>query len=413
MRILHACSWFQPQLGYSEFHLPMAQQRLGFSVAILTSDRYYPFPDYEKTVQPFLGTRVVGTGASYESELWTYRLPVAFEYRHHLWLMGIERVISDFKPDIIHVYQTFTFPTLQIALLKRKYGFGLITRSTMEKEVFFPQSRSRRLFYWFFTKLAAPILRQHVDCFTAVGKGAREIVSDVIKIPVKQIEVVPLGADSERFRFDAAARQKIRNGLNIPDDMVIAIYAGKLIPSKDVHILVKALSQVKGTRPLGVLLVGHGSENYREQLSEIAKTSNKKLIFCPPVPNNELNRYFSAADIGVWPSESSNAAIEAALVGLPIVVSAIDATKHYIEADNGLSFPRGDIERLAQCLELLANDSNLRKKMGESGTKYIKQNLSWNAIAQDSLKSYKKICEASSKGFPPEKKTTRNKADNV
>src|SRR5437016_1249702 len=108
MRVLHVSSWFQPQLGYSEYHLPIAQQRLGHTVAVLTSDRFFPFPDYEATTRPLLGERVVGSGTREEYGLRAYRLPIAFEYRHHLWLRGFAGALAEFKPDVVHVHEPFT-----------------------------------------------------------------------------------------------------------------------------------------------------------------------------------------------------------------------------------------------------------------------------------------------------------------
>ncbi len=394
MRILHVCSWFQPQLGYSEYHLPIAQQRLGHQVAVVTSDRYYPFPDYQATVQPLLGKRVVGSGTREEHGLLTYRLPVAFEYRHHLWLCGVDQVIARFRPEIVQVYQSFTLPTLQCALAKPKHGFGLVLRSSMEKEVFFPQTRSRRLYYWFYAAIAGPVLRRRVDSFTAVGPGARDIVRQVFALPAEQVEVVPLGADSERFRFDPEARREIRQEIGIAGDMVLAIYAGKLIPDKDVHVLVTALGEVQTRRSLGLLLLGDGAPDYKVKLRKIAQAAHKPVFFHSPVSNSDLSRFFSAADFGVWPSESSNAAVEAALVGLPLVVSSSDATKHYIEAGNGLSFSRGDVLGLALCLERLTDAPELRQIMGERGRDHMMQRLSWKVIAQHSLDSYRKILDA-------------------
>src|SRR5436189_2131592 len=124
MRILHVSSWFQPVLGYSEYHLPTALQRLGHTVAVLTSDRHFPFPDYPATVEPVLGRRIVGPGKRVEEGLLTYRLPITFEYRHHLWLRHFDAAVRDFSPDVLHVYQAFTLPTLQSALAKSGYNYG-------------------------------------------------------------------------------------------------------------------------------------------------------------------------------------------------------------------------------------------------------------------------------------------------
>jgi glycosyltransferase involved in cell wall biosynthesis len=391
MKILHVCSWFQPQLGYSEYHLPIALQRLGHSVAILTSDRYYPFPDYETTVRPILGSRIVRSGVQTELGLKAYRQPVLFECRHHLWLRKFNRVLAEFRPEIVHVYQTFTLPTLQSALGKSRFGYGLIVRSTMEKEVFVHQPPGRRLFYRFFSGIIAPVLRRRVDCFTAVGSGAQEIVANVVRMPREKVQIVPLGADTERFRFNEEGRKKIRDWLCLPDDAVVIIYAGKLLPKKDVHVLAEAFQQLAPRRRIGLLLLGNGTPEYEQRLRDILGNSLDKAHLLPPVPNAELRDYFSAADIAVWPSESSNAALEAASAGLPIVVCDSEGSRSYVEAGNGLKFPRGDAVALASSLIRLIDDRALRKEMGECGRLHVTNNLSWDAIARRSVETYRMI----------------------
>lgn len=388
MRILHVSSWFQPQLGYSEFHLPTAQQRLGHTVAVLTSDRYFPFPDYEATVQPILGRRVVGRGRRVEYGLLTYRLPVAFEYRHHLWLRGFEAAVRDFRPDVVHVYQAFALPTVQAALAKRRHRFRLVVSSSMEPEVFYPQLLLRRVFYWLYARLAAPLLRRRVDAFTAVGPGAREIVATTLGLAPERVAVAPLGADAERFQFDASARLEVRRDLGVGNDVSLVIYAGKLIPRKDVHVLIQAVGRLEGCASVAVLLVGHGRPDYEARLRDIARTTRSRVFFRAAVPNATLPRLFSAADIGAWPSESSNAALEAALVGLPLVVSASPATRHYVGEDNGLTFQRGDPAGLARCLERLANAPALRLQMGQRGREYVREHLSCQAAAERALRLY-------------------------
>lgn len=391
MKILHVSSWFQPQLGYSEFHLPTALQRLGHSVAVLTSDRYFPFPDYAATVQPLLGGRIVGSGKQVEYGLLAYRRPIAFEYRHHMWLRGFESAVRDFRPDIVHVYQAFTLPTLQSALAKLKYDYGLVVSSSMEKEVFYPQAIERRAYYRLYSIMAGPILRDRVDAFTAVGVGARDIVAQVLGIRGEKVAIFPLGADSERFRFDPVARGEIRRELGIADGVVLVVYAGKLIPRKDVHVLMEALRHIDSHTALAVLLLGNGTPDYKARLDDIAGAARSSVFFRPAVPNSELPRYMSAADIGVWPSESSNAAIEAALVGLPLVVSASEATQHYIAGENGLAFTRGDASALAGNLERLAISPELRRQMGARGRDHMTRLMSWHSAALRAAALYQDV----------------------
>jgi glycosyltransferase involved in cell wall biosynthesis len=382
MRILHVSSWFQPQLGYSEYNLPCAQKRLGHTVAILTSDRYFPFPDYESTVQAVLGNRIVGGGIKEEYGLQTFRLSVRLEYRHQVWLRGFEGAMAQFRPDIVHIHEAFTLPVLQSALLKSRHRYGLVVASSMEKEVFYPQSLVRRVYYGAYRLLIAPILRRQVDIFAAVGIGAQEILAHVFTLPLERIELVPLGADSERFSFDRSARINVRAELGLQEDVTLFVYAGKLIPDKDVHVLLEAFTLAKPSSPIALLLLGNGSPEYADRLHACAQVNSKPVFFRSAVQNDLLPCYLSAADVGVWPSQSSNAAVEAALIGLPLIVSESVAAKHYIQAGNGLSFPRGDVRALANCIERLADTPDLRHQMALQGRTYIEQQMSWHAIAR-------------------------------
>ncbi len=388
MKILHVSSWFQPQLGYSEYHLPLAQQNQGHTVAVLTSDRYFPFPDYDATVKPLLGERIVGSGKREESGLNTHRLPVSFEYRHHLWLRGFERALDQFAPDVVHTHEALTPLALQSALAKQHRSYKLVVTSSMEKEVFFTPSLPRRLYYQFHRHSISKILRERVDAFTAVGTGAREIVSFVIGIPREQIEVVPLGADDTRFRFDSAARGAVRNQLGLTAEAVVIIYAGKLIAEKDVHVLVEAFTKLQTRFPSKLILLGNGSPGYVEKLKSLAQGALEHIFFLPAVPNKNLPPFFSAADVGVWPNQSSNAAIEAALVGLPLIVCDDESARHYVEAENGLRFSRGQANSLRECLRQLIESPALRRQMGERGQAYMQSQRSWQTIAQRYLALY-------------------------
>ena len=60
MKIVHVCDYIQPQLGYQEYYLAKEHAKMGHEVTVITSDRYYPFPNYENTAEKILGDRKMG-----------------------------------------------------------------------------------------------------------------------------------------------------------------------------------------------------------------------------------------------------------------------------------------------------------------------------------------------------------------
>ena len=64
MKIVHLCSYIQPKLGYQEYYLAKEHAKMGHEVIVISSDRYYPFPDYNNTIKKILGNRFVGESDS-------------------------------------------------------------------------------------------------------------------------------------------------------------------------------------------------------------------------------------------------------------------------------------------------------------------------------------------------------------
>jgi len=296
MRIFHLSSWFQPKLGYSEFHLPKAQAILGHKVSVLTSDRFFPFPDYEETVGKLLGPRVVGFGSGTEEGIAVQRLRARFEIRHHMWLVGLAAALDRERPDVIHAHEAFTLPVYQCARWAWRNRVPLVIASSMENEVFREMDIGRRYYYKFHRRLATPMLRKPNVGLTAVGPGARAILSAQIGVSESSVEIVPLGADSARFTFDAGKRTAIRRRLQIEDECIVIVYAGKLIEGKDVHVLAEALAQANSKSQILLLLVGEGKADYKAKIEATLKTAGVRCVISKPVPNDELPGYFSASD---------------------------------------------------------------------------------------------------------------------
>ena len=60
MRILHLINYFNDNLNYQENNLIKLQNINGHQVTLITSDRYFPFRNYNKNYKKILGKRLVG-----------------------------------------------------------------------------------------------------------------------------------------------------------------------------------------------------------------------------------------------------------------------------------------------------------------------------------------------------------------
>ena len=59
MKILHLINYFNDGLDYQENFLTQHQANDGHNVKVITSDKFYPFVNYNKIYFPLLGKRVI------------------------------------------------------------------------------------------------------------------------------------------------------------------------------------------------------------------------------------------------------------------------------------------------------------------------------------------------------------------
>ncbi len=172
--------------------------------------------------------------------------------------------------------------------------------------------------------------------------------------------------------------------MNNKENDIVFIYAGKIISTKRVHSLIEAATNLMAKYSnIRVMLVGGGSPSYIEDLKREIKTTRleSKFIWHDVVPNEQLYKIYSAADVAVWPYGASIGMREAMACGLPIIIGEGSGVTELIEYRNGLTFHEGDVSDLARQMEKLL-DNQLRREMSRNSRKLIEDKFSWRIIAQ-------------------------------
>lgn len=384
MNILHIINHFYPKLGYQETFLAKEHGRQ-HNTLVITSNRF------EKLIfesnKALLRKRVLKAGFYNEEGVRVLRLPALFDNPpfNEPWLIGLEHAVINFKPDVIIVHGVVNFSSIRIAKLKKKLlGAKLIVDDHMT----FNATRGSLVLplYGLFKKVFTPLLLNSVDCFVAVTYETKKFMQKVYGIPSERIVVIPLGVDTSRFYYDPSAREDIRRRYHIPENSVVFIYAGKVIPEKGVHLLVKAgINLCKKKENVMFLIIGGKNEQYFYSLLKTIKQAgmDNRFIFIDAVPNSELYKYYSAADVGVWPLQCSISMLEATSCGLPIIISDKSGALERISKGNGVVYKEGDVTDLEKKMSLLL-DEVLRNSMRQRAYEYAKE-IDWKIIAQQFL----------------------------
>ncbi len=398
MKIVLVINHFQPQIGYQEFFLAQSWQRLGHQVTVVTSNYYFPFPHYEKTVQPILGKRRQPLGQRQERGITTIRLAAAWQMGGTvLALKKLHSTLVKLQPDVVYGNGVYFPLTYQVAISKLRLGFPLVydthasTFNTNLHDTF-----SKRLYLTLF-RLGLPLLKRAVTAFTAVGTSEQLLLCREFGLTKQQVKVIPLGADTLQFHPDAHLRQDCRKKLKLHEAEVVFIHAGKLTAEKDVHVLIEAFGQVAHRHPAArLVIIGNGAEDYVQRLQALIKNLDlvNRILWLPPQPSTDLVKFYNAADVGVWPGNLSNTIQEAMACGKPVVVaeriSAGQTTKHLVFQQATAQFSRHQINQLAKVMSKFITNSAYRQHAGEDALTLIQDRYSWDRIAQAHLKVYKK-----------------------
>lgn len=401
MRIVHIEAYYPAQLGYHLSYIPRYQQRKGHDVFVITSDRLWPATrDYGSTLGPILGSRQVPHGRYVENQVVTHRLR-SYEYRVMCYLRGLREVLEEIRPEVLHVHHVFWNPAaIQTALWKSHLKYGLIYDShvadyntrlhnTLLKEIASSAFRS-----W-----AVPLIKVQADFITAIGYAERQVLCRELRLQPEDVPVIPLGTDTELFRYSLGRRRAIRQLLSIGERELVILTSGKVTPDKDLTVLLNAFARLVASGVTArLIVVGSGSTTYLSQLDSVVRRSNlqRQVTFVGAVPHDELVSYYSAADVGVWTGGPTISIREAIACSLPVIIADNTSCGYaysggeLVSKGNGLRFPRGDVDALFQQLVRLLSDNDLRERMRTIARRFAEEELSWDVIADRYLELYEK-----------------------
>jgi glycosyltransferase involved in cell wall biosynthesis len=211
------------------------------------------------------------------------------------------------------------------------------------------------------------------DCkIHALNAGARE----------SSITVVMNGADLRRFSPATANTATPFFGRR----MIFA--CRQLFPRKGIRFLIEAVATLRPKYPdLRLIIAGDGFE--RSSLEQLAKDLgvDDRTQFLGWISNKDLPQYYRGCEVSVIPSLEEGFGIPAAeAMGCEIPVVATDAgglPEVVADGVTGFVVPKGDAGALADSIDRLLADPELRTRMGKAGRIRAVERFDWDrSVAQ-------------------------------
>lgn len=221
------------------------------------------------------------------------------------------------------------------------------------------------IYRWLFKRMAALTVVSNALKQRAISQGA----------PVERISVIPMGVDVDVVFYPRAygvRRDKL-------------LFVGRLVNSKGVDVLLQAMHIILRKYPeQQLIIVGDGPE-----LSSLLETVqhlqiSHRVTFVGAITHQSLADFYNQASIMILPTREEGfglTLIEALACECAVIASDIPAIHDIItHEETGLIVDVDDSVKLANAIDKLLSDSQLRDRLAVNGRKKVIENFSWRKI---------------------------------
>lgn len=189
----------------------------------------------------------------------------------------------------------------------------------------------------------------------------------------------------------------LREELGIARDQVVLLYSGNMGMKQGLELLPRLAARLRENRRLHLVLCGDGG--YRAQLKHLVQ-GLENVTLLPLQPVERLNDLLNLADIHLLPQRAGAAdlVMPSKLTGMlasgrPVIATAAPGTQiaRAIEG-RGISVEPGDVDALMQATILLAENPDLRQRLGHAARLYAVQELARDSVLPRFERAIERVC---------------------
>lgn len=313
----------------------------------------------------------------------------------------VKRALEKFKPDIVHAQGADPIGIAVVNYAKKR-GIPVVTTEHNQPEVLTEPLR------------VPGVVRQPVNNVLSAYFRNRQRKSDHVTMPTEQAlehllgdrdlgvpaEAVSNGVDLSAFH-SGAAPDEIYEKYQIPKNIPIVLYIGRVDPEKKVGVVLNAFKQFLDKHKLDelsktlFLVVGDGVD--KERLEDEAEKMgiDSSVRFLGKVLPPELYNIYRLGDVFVTASEVETQGIvliEAAASGLPLIAVKSGAVGEVCQdSKNGFLVEPRDAQGIAKAMDRILSEPELRRNMAQASIQIASQH-SLEKTIDKYIEIYKSLC---------------------
>lgn len=372
LRILRVAGNLYPEkrggIGLHVHHMSKNQAEMGHDVVVLTSDhgnRYLPRQEQRD---------------GYKIKRHSEKLNILDNSIVPGLVQSIRSLKGEF--DVVHAHSHLFFTTNVTSILNRFSDTPL----AITNHGLFSQSAPMPIQKLYIQTVGKWTLNSAdlVFCYTEEAKNqarSHGISTD--------IEIVSNGINGERFSPSGQSYDR----MNTDKKVILSVI--RLVDGKRPQDIIDAINIVKETHDdVELYLCGDGY--LRDELEEHVRTQGLEnhITFLGNVDYDKMPQIYRASDIVVLPSENEagcpRVILEAMATKKSFVISDLDQNSSVLK-DAGLTAPVGDVECLAEQIERLLADEQLRETIGKRGRELVSNEFNWQKTTEETTAAIERL----------------------
>lgn len=295
-----------------------------------------------------------------------------------------EKILDQFKPDVIHAYSEFGISLAAMRYAKKKQ-IPIVSSYTSNFESYL---------HYYNMGIVSPILETYLNWFhnscALTFCPSEHTRQYLFKKDIKRVDIMRRGVDPSRFSPTYRSRA-FRKKVGAGDDTRLFIYVGRLSPEKDLDILTDSILSIKsayGDRAV-FAIVGDGPSR-----TEMKQKLGNAAYFTGFLTGKDLSVAYASSDILVFPSTTEtfgNVVLEGMCSGLPAIVPRAGGVVEIVtNGQDGMIVPPRDSTAFTSAIQQVLESPQLCMAMRTKALQTA-QSRTWECVFASLFDRYARL----------------------
>ena len=313
----------------------------------------------------------------------------------------IEKILIRTQPDVVHTHSS------KAGILGREVAFKLRKRGKIPQQCKIVHGVHGLAYHKYNSKLKNAIYvalekrcAKKSDAIICVADAMTQSALEFGVGSPEQYHTVYSGMEVDTFLRDQPGAQAFRKSIGVSENEILVTQVSRIAELKGHDDIIDALKFVQD-KNIRFCFVGDGYWRERIEKRLVAEGLADRVKFTGLVEPERIPEIMHATDILIHLSYREGLARtlpQALLSQTPAISYDVDGAREVVNSETGILLPAPETleqnqcaELIAQSIEKLARDPELRKRMGQAGRELCKVRFDYRTMVSEIQKVYDQL----------------------